>query len=242
MAPGNGRGQGAVGSPHLGWKGSPSQGSCICPLRTEARVRSTREAHCEPCSRGQQASWKRQHFKGKSADGGSMWRIAAPSTCSQLLVSRLRVPGGPWGQGASSDIDPLPSWGGRAHCGGCFQRAATEFQGRATFALLALFPPFLLALGRVKASEIWDRGLDFFLLCAPLASKPQPILLFPARLSLSTLHPAFSLCSPSPSPPCTLSSSLLFPLGFSSQEDTPVVPDEHRTPSGCSVRGRGEGP
>lgn len=69
-----------------------------------------------------------------------MWRIAAPSTCSQLLVSRLRVPGGPWGQGASSDIDPLPSWGGRAHCGGCFQRAATEFQGRATFALLALFP------------------------------------------------------------------------------------------------------
>lgn len=126
--------------------------------------------------------------------------------------------------------------------GGAFRGLLLSSRGGPRLPYLPFFPPFLLALGRVKASEIWDRGLDFFLLCAPLASKPQPILLFPARLSLSTLHPAFSLCSPSPSPPCTLSSSLLFPLGFSSQEDTPVVPDEHRTPSGCSVRGRGEGP
>lgn len=103
--------------------------------------------------------------------------------------------GEPWGQGAGSDTDPHPNW---AFWGGVLSESGCRVPGDGhTCPAGLLFPPFLLAFGSIKTSNIWDPGLDFFLLCGPLASKPQPLLQLAAQLSLSTLHPP-ALSAPPP--------------------------------------------
>lgn len=136
-----------MGSPHLAWKGWQSQVSHLCPFGTEAGVRSTRETHCEPRSGGQQASWKRQHFRAKRAGVGGRGYVEEHSPRHMLPVVQLLSAGlGGAGNGEALLTQlPAPAWGGQAHRGRGPQRAAPGCPGRAALALLAP-----LALGPLR--------------------------------------------------------------------------------------------
>lgn len=110
--------------------------------------------------------------EGKSAEGGSTWRNTAPSTCSQLFTSSLRVLGSPGVREPVLTQTPTPTG---PSGGGCFQRAAAEFQGTATLALLAFYSHlFCWPLGASRPPTSGILALIFSCSVARWPPNPSP--------------------------------------------------------------------